>query len=467
MNFRSLPLLALALAAFALSGCKTHQASFIDPFADDLVNKPLPPGEFGLEKLDPKDYPDMKSAWGDRINLEKAIDKSLQYLNAKSSVMFYPSGPKDPITHDQVLATLLDIKKMLHDPAITPDMFQQNVLTRYDVWASRGYNWDTKPVGVPGDVWFTAYFTPIYHGSQTPTSEYKYPVYSRPKDLASNLLTGDVYGREIGPNQYTPYPTRRELTANNSAALKGLELCYFKDPMEPYIIQVQGSAKVILPDNSVLYLGYAGKNGRDYKGLGAQLLAAGKLDAKHLSLPAVLEYFKQHPEERDEAILNNDSFAFLKVYDVKEWPSGSLGVQVTDNRSLATDKKIFPRASLTFITVDRPAADGQLLPYRGFVLDQDTGGAIRAAGRADIYLGIGDEAGRQAGRQFSQGKLYYLFLKPEQVQQYSASFPALTPAKTPPGTPAPKAGLPARTAAPTAPKTGSPDEMFPGAVKKN
>ena len=43
----------------------------------------------------------------------------------------------------------------------------------------------------------------------------------------------------------------------------------------------------------------------------------------------------------------------------------------------------------------------------GWRLDQDTGGAIRAAGRCDIYFGIGDGAERLAGAQFSFGRMYY------------------------------------------------------------
>jgi membrane-bound lytic murein transglycosylase A len=50
-------------------------------------------------------------------------------------------------------------------------------------------------------------------------------------------------------------------------------------------------------------------------------------------------------------------------------------------------------------------------PYGGFALDQDTGGAIRAAGRCDIYMGEGDQAGRLAGQTYQEGRLYYLFLK--------------------------------------------------------
>jgi membrane-bound lytic murein transglycosylase A len=45
------------------------------------------------------------------------------------------------------------------------------------------------------------------------------------------------------------------------------------------------------------------------------------------------------------------------------------------------------------------------------MLDQDTGGAIRTAGRADVYLGSGDEAEQVAGATRSEGQLYYFFVK--------------------------------------------------------
>jgi len=51
-------------------------------------------------------------------------------------------------------------------------------------------------------------------------------------------------------------------------------------------------------------------------------------------------------------------------------------------------------------------------PFRQLMLDQDTGGAIRAPGRADIYFGIGNAAEQLSGRQAAEGRLFYLFLTP-------------------------------------------------------
>ena len=331
----SLGLLLLIVA----TGCKSHPATIIEPIED--INHET--SGWGLRKLDPKDYPDMRMAWSDKANLERAVDKSIKFLNAPSAARFYPStNPGDTITHDQILGTLYDIKGLLHQN-MTPDAFQRNLLSRYDVYTSVGYN-------DKGDVWFTGYYTPIYQGSLTPTAEFKYPVYSRLPNIISDPITGEVKGT---------YPTRKELMA--SGELRGHELMYFRKPIEPFIIQVQGSAKVILQNGQTVYLGYAGTNGRTHTGLGTALVDEGKIDKKHLSLPAVLAYFDAHPDELDGYVSRDDRFVFLKVYGAEEWPAGSLGVQVTADRSLATDKSIFPRASLTFVQDVTPPADAWLI----------------------------------------------------------------------------------------------------------
>ena len=58
--------------------------------------------------------------------------------------------------------------------------------------------------------------------------------------------------------------------------------------------------------------------------------------------------------------------------------------------------------------------------FHRFMVDQDTGGAIRAPGRADIYMGNGRVAEVLAGGQYAEGELYYFFLKPQFVKNYSA-----------------------------------------------
>ena len=48
---------------------------------------------------------------------------------------------------------------------------------------------------------------------------------------------------------------------------------------------------------------------------------------------------------------------------------------------------------------------------RGFVLPQDTGAAIKGAGRADLFWGNGHYAETAAGNMKEQGQLYFLVKK--------------------------------------------------------
>ena len=58
---------------------------------------------------------------------------------------------------------------------------------------------------------------------------------------------------------------------------------------------------------------------------------------------------------------------------------------------------------------------GEETMFTQFMVDQDTGGAIRAPGRADLYMGVGPTAGIKAGNQYAEGFLYYIFLKSDAV----------------------------------------------------
>jgi membrane-bound lytic murein transglycosylase A len=108
-------------------------------------------------------------------------------------------------------------------------------------------------------------------------------------------------------------------------------------------------------------------------------------------------------------------------------PFGSLNVPVTPMATIATDKgitgttqrDIYPRAMPALLSVNVPTgADAHLAGFRGFMLDQDTGGAIRASGRCDIYMGVGPAAEYLAGRELQEGELYYIAIKPEAIGKY-------------------------------------------------
>lgn len=139
-----------------------------------------------------------------------------------------------------------------------------------------------------------------------------------------------------------------------------------------------------------------------------------KIAKERVSLSTIRDYFRSNPEELPHYINQNPRFIFFRMEDGE--PRGSINEPVIALRSIATDKSVYPRAALAFLDTVLPKAQGDNVVqalYTGFALDQDTGGAIRAPGRCDVYMGEGETAGRLAGQAYREGRLYYLFLKSE------------------------------------------------------
>jgi membrane-bound lytic murein transglycosylase A len=357
--------------------------------------RPLPEGAPALLPLRATDRrPDFSFEWYRRQEIVPAVDLSLEWMQKSSSRQFFPI---EGVSHGHALASLQRFREILLS-ATGPEEFDAAVEREFQIYKSAG--WD----GRGGGVLFTAYCTPILKGSAKPGYGYDYPLYAMPQDLVKGEH-GEILGRRTDGGGLEPYPTRRAIEAGGLLHGQDLELVWLTDPLDGFIAHVNGSAFVETPEGDLLRFGYSGKNGREYTSLGKELVKAGELSAEELSLQSIRRWGRQHPDRLQEFLNRNDSFVFFTPIEGN--PHGSLNVPVTAERSLATDKTLFPRGALTFVDTVL-GAEGD---FERFMLDQDTGGAIRTAGRADIYLGIGPEAEFRAGQTKNPGQLYYLFLK--------------------------------------------------------
>ncbi|TMA82955.1 MAG: transglycosylase, partial [Deltaproteobacteria bacterium] len=222
-----------------------------------------------------------------------------------------------------------------------------------------------------------------------------------------------VIGRAEG-EQFVPYYTRREIDEVGALRGRGLEIAWVKDPIELFFLHIQGSGIVRFPDGYHLNVGYAAQNGWPYRSIGRLLIDSGKVAKEEMSMQRLRRYFAENPREQREIFAYNESYVFFRVNP--EGALGSLEVPVTAGRSLATDARLFPKGAIAFIQTDIPVIDteGQLAGWRPiarFVLNQDTGGAIRGLQRADLYFGTGDEAAGLAGYMNRSGKIFFLLLK--------------------------------------------------------
>ncbi len=408
----SLASAVLFTLASGLTGCRSSQ-----PIPEDTDRPTDGPGLVRLGPDEPR--PDVAAAYNRRLfYLDRSENESLRWFMKPSARTWFPfknQGTGEEVcTFDQAAATVVAFQDLLAHSA-SAEEFETKFNSMFDVWQSVGYN-------EARDVRFTGYFSPTFKADRSPSERFKYPLYQRPTELLSDAKTGQPLGRRMADGSTQPWPTRAEI--ESSAMFKGTELVWLESALDAYIVQVNGSAKLVMPDESLMYVGYAGKTDGEYVGLGHSFMEAGILKKSELSLGAIRRYGKAHPEEVQTLIDKNNSYVFFKEYDSTAWPSGSLGTRVSEDASIATDKTIFPRGGLVMVDTRANTYRGELVEYKNFMFDQDTGGAIRAAGRADLYMGAGAPAELLAGGQYSTGKMYYFFLKPEFIAQYPLPLPA-------------------------------------------
>lgn len=272
---------------------------------------------------------------------------------------------------------------------------------------------------------FTGYYEADLKGSLTRGGVYQTPIYGPPRDLVTiNLkdfaasangvpknFSGNLVGRvvqETRGNQLKPYYSRAEIDAANAIADDADVLVWAEDPVDVHILHIQGSGRVTLPDGHVIRIGFAGHNGRSFRGIGGILLRAGVLKPGQGSMISVRDWLKQHPKEAAEYMNQNTRYIFFRRLDAsqtEDGPIGAFGVSLTPLRSIAVDPRFVPLGAPVWIDTHDP--DG--LPLQRLVSAQDVGSAIKGAVRGDFFWGAGSEAFSKAGRMKSEGR-YFVFV---------------------------------------------------------
>ncbi|MCF2145267.1 murein transglycosylase A [Desmonostoc muscorum LEGE 12446] len=333
---------------------------------------------------------------GDRQALLASIDNSLRYLAKNEAIAAYQNYPIKEITLDRVRRSLLRFRQLVVSSK-SPAQLQAAVRREFVFYQSVGN--DGK-----GTVKFTAYYEPVYTASRVRTATYKYPLYRLPPNF----------------NQWAkPHPKRIDLEGKdglqgNKSQLRGLEILWFRDRLDAYMIHIQGSAQIKLTNGKTTSVGYAGGTDYPWTSIGKELAKDGKLPLEGLTMPRLISYFRQKPQELNNYLPRWERFIFFQETNGRP-ATGSIHVPVTAERSIATDKSLMPPGALALIynSFPYPASGGKLerRAVSRFVLDQDTGSAIKGPGRVDYFMGSGKLAGDRAGITGGNGSLYYLLLK--------------------------------------------------------
>ncbi len=348
----------------------------------------------------------------DLAALRVAIGHSLAYLQKLPPERVVGVQPR-PFTASELADSLLSFSALL-DQHPRRHLLARELGDRFELIASSGAPREEE-------VLFTGYYQPVIDGSLTPGDGFDVPIYGVPADLATpepagadGARSGDKKPGRIENNVLVPYYSRREIDQLGALRGRALEIAWVKDPIDLFFLHVQGSGLLRLRDGREVTVGYAAQNGLPYRSIGRLLIDNGKVPKEEMSMQRLRRYLTEHPSEQNEIFAYNDSYVFFRLN--QGGPLGSLDVPVTAGRSIATDSRLFPRGALALVQLEIPVigAQGELAGWRPvtrFVLNQDTGGAIRGPQRADYYFGTGDEAGALAGYMNRQGRLYFLVRK--------------------------------------------------------
>ena len=246
-----------------------------------------------------------------------------------------------------------------------------------------------------GKAFATGYYEPEIAGSRTPQPGY-IPIYKVPADLIRCTRADGQTGRgridETGTCAL--YYTRAEIE-DGILAGKGLEIAWAADPVDLFFLEIQGSGRVRFPDGSVMRLGYADQNGREYVAIGRLLRERGILPPGGASMQAIKDWMRANPDQGKALMRENLSYIFFREL-TGPGPLGALNVPVSPRATVAADPKFVPLGAPVFLALDRPEA-------YGFWIAQDTGGAIKGANRFDTFWGAGVEATQVAGGMSANG----------------------------------------------------------------
>ena len=262
-----------------------------------------------------------------------------------------------------------------------------------------------------GKAFATGYYEPDIKGARTHIAGYDVPVYAVPPELQRGWWDSTPPDQRSGKQQlgrsdaaggFVPYYERAEIEAG-ALANRGLEIAWAADPLEFFFLQIQGSGRLVAPDGSVMRIGYAGQNGREYTGIGKLMKDRGMIGPGTpypTSMQGIMAYLRANPQQAQAVMNENKSWIFFKEL-TGDGPLGALGVPVRRESSVAVDPAFVPLGAPVWLDLDRNETDGLWIA-------QDTGGAIKGANRIDTFWGAGDDARTIAGGMSARGQALLL-----------------------------------------------------------
>jgi membrane-bound lytic murein transglycosylase A len=401
--FIGVVIIVIVLSWFALKGLKEKKIIEEEPVEWTVTNS--------LTAIPPPDS--LKDSKSDTEPLLKALENSLKYYDKCNPDRSFNFGHTS-FSLKQLQESLIEFMDKLKEYGLTETFFDY-IKTNFSFYQT-----------AVEEVLVTGYFEAQLNGSLTKSDTYKYPLYKKPADMlyirlssfphfkGQKGLPNTIKGRMLNDSVLVPYYSREEIDVHRKLANRNCEIVWIDNYIDVFFLQIQGSGVVTLDNGDIMRVNYAESNGHPYRAIGTLLIQQEILTRENISMQSIRKYLEENPEKVDEVLNYNPSYVFFRK--VEEGPLGSLGLPVTAFRSIATDKKIFPEGALCYIETEIPLFDERdsiecWKKFQGFVLNQDTGGAIKTPGRLDLFTGYGKMSELIAGHMKQKGRLFFLVKK--------------------------------------------------------
>ncbi len=257
----------------------------------------------------------------------------------------------------------------------------------------------------PNPVLITGYYEPVMQASLTKTDRFPVPLYTAPFT-------------EKNQNKFT---ATRDVIENTDLLTKHA-IVYVSDPFTAFTIHIQGSALLTFADGTKRQVHYQRNNGKPYTSIGKVLIDQGLIRREDMSMQAIKEYTENHPQKTSALLQKNKRFIYFTLSEPvtnPTPPSGSFNIPLTPHRSIALDPKLYPQGLLFYlqgtlpvtISTDSNQPQFHRREFGRFVLNQDSGSAIKGHQRVDIFMGRGKRAEIMAGEMQEIGCLRILLPK--------------------------------------------------------
>jgi membrane-bound lytic murein transglycosylase A len=326
------------------------------------------------------------------------------------------------------------------DPAVRPLCVRARALGPVGDDTARAFfeaNFEAQPVGDGGVL--TAYFAPEYEARDRPDAEFSAPVRPRPSGRVAAQAQGEApepaepaaavlpdlddpidlalaAGEHEIESEKAEKAERAARRAERRRPIEWIDLAHadratiersapngalaWMRPEDLFFLQIQGSGVLTFPDGRRMKAAYAADNGLPFVAIARPMVERGIFKPNGASGDSIRGWLAANRGQRAQAVMQlNPRYIFfdLTADDGRE-PAGAAGVPLPAGRAIAVDPSRHAYGDLYWIDAEAPVLAGAHKVYRRLAMALDTGSAIRGQVRADLYVGRGEAAGREAGR---------------------------------------------------------------------